>query len=119
MAERKAEGAITSMVLKPQSQQFYFTFKLEGTGCPIDSKKMAKKSSKVTNGMTKAPSSSTGGKDPISASVNDRKAAGSILALVNQGPPDELTVFKFKLNGAGAKVSMITKTTPTRGSQRF
>jgi hypothetical protein len=107
--ERKAEGAITSLVMKASVPAFFFNFKLEGEGCEaeVKGKKGATgpraSTAKGRKSEAAGGSSGKGDKDPISVSVNERKTAGSILTQVaRQGPPEDLDVYKFKLAGQGA-----------------
>ena len=97
--------------MKKGDKVFFFQFKLEGAGCSAGKSaakngKSPKKKGAATDG-TATPAKSGGGKCPINNSISERKAAGSIVALVNQGPSEPIETFKFKLNGAGAKVSMV------------
>jgi len=89
------------MVPKPNAQAFFFSMKLEGKG-PEVKEKAVKRTSTLKKGNDMMSPKAGGGKDPISASIGERKAAGSVVALVTTGINYEADAFKFKLNGPGA-----------------
>ena len=108
MKERKSEGAITSVILKAGIPAFFYEMKLKGPGCKVkgDDKKTpntrksqnraadsSNKKSSSKKDMAGHQSQATIGKDPISESVNERKASGSILALSGNGRPTDIDVY--------------------------
>jgi len=100
---------------------FFFTFKVEGPGCPIIETKTTKKSGGVTGSPRKVnrgsvsentinspgKSAKKGGgaaKDPITVSIKERKDGGSILTQIAAKGMNEVEAFKLELVGKGPKI---------------
>jgi hypothetical protein len=115
--QRKDAGSVAS-VLNTKKDQFWFSMKLEGDGCVIKMKAGHKKnasslggSPKLKNSPSRAPGES---KDPISASIKQRKEGGSVLTIVKPEfyiEPFEPVVFTLKGTGCkpGGKKSVVAK----------
>jgi len=113
--ERKDAGAINTMVSKPGLKApFTFEFTLNGPGAQIEeTKKEAKKKAAAAEAAEKGTTEKAV-KCPITASILERKNAGSVVTIVNKPPEQAEEGFTFKLvKGGGPKL----EETPTRKSK--
>lgn len=110
MKMRKDAGAITSVVPGGGKPKFFFQLKLEGAGAEVKGAKKAAASKSngapASKGEKKKAKDDAGG-DPISASIKQRKDAGSYVTVVKNDmvfkePPE---VFNLALQGKGAKIN--------------